>query len=70
MNVKDSVLEAASSVMMNLSEEYSLQGDRYNRKRVRTEMEQLENELPGFKIEGKNIWLKKNRNLQHRRSLR
>ena len=53
-----SVLEAASSVMVNLSEEYSLQGDRYNRKRVGREMEQLENEFTSFKIEGRNIWLK------------
>ena len=42
----DSVLGAASSVMVNLSEEYSLQGDRYNRKRVGSEMEQLETNLP------------------------
>ena len=55
----DSALEAASSVMVNLSEEYSLQGDRYNRKRVGREMEQLENELTSFKIEGRNICLKK-----------
>lgn len=53
-----SVLEAASSVMVNLSEEYSLQGDRYNWKRVGREIEQLENEFTSFKIEGRNIWLK------------
>ena len=34
----DSVLDAASSVMVNLSEENSLQGDRYNRKRIGREM--------------------------------
>ena len=41
----DLVLEAALRIMDNLSEEYSRRGDRYNRKNVGREMEQLENEF-------------------------
>ena len=41
----DLVLEAALRIMENLSEEYSRRGDRYNRKKVGREMEQLENEF-------------------------
>ena len=37
----DLVLEAALRIMENLSEEYSRRGDRYNRKKVGREMEQL-----------------------------
>ena len=41
----DLVLEVALQIMENLSEEYSCRGDRYNRKKVGREMEQLENEI-------------------------
>ena len=41
----DLVLEAALRIMENLSEEYSRRGDRYNRKKVGREMEQLESEF-------------------------
>ena len=41
----DLVLEAALQIMENLSEEYSRRGDRYNRKKVGREMEQLESEF-------------------------
>ena len=41
----DLVLEASLRIMDNLSEEYSRRGDRYNRKKVGREMEQLENEF-------------------------
>ena len=37
----DLVLETALRIMENLSEEYSRRGDRYNRKKVGREMEQL-----------------------------
>ena len=41
----DLVLEAALRIMENLSQEYSRRGDRYNRKKVGREMEQLESEF-------------------------
>ena len=41
----DLVLETALQIMENLSEEYSRRGDRYNRKKVGREMEQLESEF-------------------------
>ena len=40
----DLVLEAALRIMENLSEEYSRRGDRFNRRKVGREMEQLESE--------------------------
>ena len=40
----DLVLQVALRIMENLSEEYSRRGDRYNRKKVGREMEQLESE--------------------------
>ena len=60
-----SALEAALSVMENLSEQYSRQGDRYNRKRVKREIQQLKTNLPSFKVERRNIWIKQNRILRH-----
>ena len=41
----DLVLEAALRIMENLSEEYSRRGDRFNRRKVGREMEQLESEF-------------------------
>ena len=46
------------------------QGDRYNRKRVKREIEQLKTNLPRFKIECRNIWIKQNWIFRHWRSLR
>ena len=41
----DAAWESAMNVMENLSEEYSRQGDRYNRRKLGREIEQLENEF-------------------------
>ena len=41
----DLLLEAALRIMENLSEEYSRRGDRYNRKKLGREMEELESEF-------------------------
>ena len=41
----DTALEKAMCVMENLSEEYSRVGDRYNRRKLGREIEQLENEF-------------------------
>ena len=41
----DTALEKAICVMENLSEEYSRVGDRYNRRKLGREIEQLENEF-------------------------
>ena len=41
----DKAWESARNVMENLSEEYSRQGDRYNRRKLGREIEQLENEF-------------------------
>ena len=61
----DTAWESVMSVMENLSKQYSRQGDRYNRRKLGREIEQLENEFTEGQNRGQEyLDIKRKRNLR------